>query len=630
MYFKVSFNEDFDTLMMHLWSKYGREIFDIDGIGKQCDMNWFAQNFFNTNKTTADNSIDSNSNVTDKSVNVFNVEFPKPYLRYNSYYLLWKELRKLYGLEKANTIIEDQLIGRFYINDFHNVGMPYCYNFSTYDIALSGLPMISKIYSEPPKHLYSFKSQVEQFTIIAANATLGATGLADLLVVMSHYIENILISGADAHFKFNSEEDIWTYVKETLFSMIFTFNQPTRASQSCFTNISLFDDVFLEKLCKDYVFTRGSETVTANKDIVKKLQTIYCDVMNETLRRTPCTFPVTTACFAIDDNNDILDNDFVDLIAEKNLEFGFINIFSGKSSVLSSCCRLRSDSSNEYFNSFGSGSTKIGSLGVVTINLARMAYENGNESEFLDKLEKTVKDVARINNAKRKIIKKRIDKGALNLYDHGFMNINTQYSTCGVNGLNECCEILGYDILNERGQEFVLRMLDVINKTNDKMQKQYNTPHNCEQTPSENSSIKLVQKDRYCGFKVDYEFYSNQFIPLTKNADMLDRIRLQGKFDKHFSGGAICHLNVGHKLKDFKTISDMIYSCAKQGVVYWAMNYILNRCGNNHMSVGSDEICPICGDPIVDKYQRVVGFLTNIKNWHEVRRESDFPNRQFY
>jgi ribonucleoside-triphosphate reductase len=60
------------------------------------------------------------------------------------------------------------------------------------------------------------------------------------------------------------------------------------------------------------------------------------------------------------------------------------------------------------------------------------------------------------------------------------------------------------------------------------------------------------------------------------------------------------------------------------------MNYILNRCGNNHMSVGSDEICPICGDPIVDKYQRVVGFLTNIKNWHEVRRESDFPNRQFY
>ena len=129
MYFKVSFDADFDTLMMHLWSKYGRELFDIDGIGKQCDMNWFAKNFFNSSSSTvADKSVDSNSNITEKDVNVYNHEFPKPFQRYNSYYLLWKQLKKIYSLATANRIIEDQLTGKYYINDFSGVGSYYSYH----------------------------------------------------------------------------------------------------------------------------------------------------------------------------------------------------------------------------------------------------------------------------------------------------------------------------------------------------------------------------------------------------------------------------------------------------------------------------------------------------------------------
>jgi ribonucleoside-triphosphate reductase len=616
--------------MMHLWSKYGRELFDIDGIGKQCDMNWFAKNFFNNNTTTADTSVDSNSNVIDKNINVFNAEFSKPFQRYNSYYLLWKELKKLYGLGKANQIIEDQLTGSIYVNDFSNIGMAYCFNYSTYDIALGGLPMIQKITSVAPKHLYSFKSQIEQFTIIAANSTLGATGLADFLVVMAHYVENILITGEDAHFKFNSEEDVWTYVKETLASIVYTLNQPTRSQQSPFSNISIFDDVFLDSLCADYKFIRNNETVGVNKDIVKKIQSVFCDVMNETLRRTPCTFPVTTACCSVDDEGKILDPSFVEFIAEKNLEFAFINIFCGKSSVLSSCCRLRSETTNEYFNSFGSGSSKIGSLGVCTMNLPRLAMDSKTDEEFLSKLKDIVMDAARVNNAKRHIIKKRIDLGAYDLYKYGFMDLKRQYSTCGVTGLNECCDLLGHDILKESGQEFILKILEVINKTNDEMQARYKMPHNSEQVPAENSSIKLVTKDRYMGYNVDCEFYSNQFIPLVTKADILDRIKLQGMFDKHFSGGAICHLNIEQQLKNKQVMVDMIHQCAKMGVVYWAINYQLNRCVNGHMTVGTTDICSICGEPIEDKYMRVVGFLTAVKNWHKTRREVDFPNRQFY
>lgn len=212
---------------MHLKSKYPKSIFDVDGVGKQLDMSAFSKNFFQV-KTTADASVDANANVDDISIIAYEKELPKPFFRINSYYVLWKEMRKLYGLETANKIIEHQLCGDIYINDFHGVGggFSYCYNYSTYDIMTKGLPMIKKIKSEPPKYLFAFKSQLEQFTIIAANSTLGATGLADTLVVMSYYVKNCLNTLRDAHFKFDSEEDVLAYVKETIISLIYTLNQP--------------------------------------------------------------------------------------------------------------------------------------------------------------------------------------------------------------------------------------------------------------------------------------------------------------------------------------------------------------------------------------------------------------------
>ena len=334
MYIKVSFEEDFNKLMMDLWSIYGKELFNIDGIGEQLDINKFAKEFFKDSATTADNSIDANSNVSEKNTIVFNNEFQKPYQRYNSYYLLWKEIKKLYGVNYANKIVENQLIGRYYINDHHDITRPYCFNFSTYDIAILGLPMVNKIKSMPPKHFFSFKSQIEQFTIIAANSTLGATGLSDFLITSSYYVKKILETKSDSHFKFNTEEDCWTYIEESLVSLIYILNQPNRSSQSCFTNISIFDDNFLDKLCDSYIFEDGK----ADKEITKKLQVLFLNCMNSVLKRTQATFPVTTACFSIDDNLNILDEEFLDLISQKNLDFGFINIYCGKTSTLSSCC----------------------------------------------------------------------------------------------------------------------------------------------------------------------------------------------------------------------------------------------------------------------------------------------------
>ena len=643
MYMKVSWHQDFADLMMHLWAKYGRDIFTENGIGDQLDLNKFSQKFFNNKSTTADVSIDANANVGGKSVIDYAFEFPKPLQKYNSHYLLWKSLKTSYGLQIANEIIEKQISGEIYINDFSDIGKPYCFNFSTYDVALEGLSMSNRMAIKPPKCLESFMRQMEQFTVYAANSTLGATGLADILIVAAHYVDKIIETGFDGNIKVtgirltsgdnyiqkNFDDRIKTFVSERIRSFIYTLNWEFRGNQSPFTNLSVYDDAFLEGLVKDYKFAdHGSPNIKT----VKAVQKIYVEAMNDELKRSHLTFPVTTAAFYVKDG-EIQDKKFLKYIAEQNLEFGFINIYYGDTSTLSSCCRLRSSTNNEYFNSFGAGSTKIGSLGVVTSNLPRLAYlavkTNDPDSSFIDGVKKSVEVVGRINNAKRNIIKKRIELNAMPLYTLGHMDLSKQYSTYGVTGLNEALEVLGYDITSDEGEEFVLDILDIINEENDKMAKRFHAPHNCEQVPAESSAVKLAKRDTLLGYQDIYKLYSNQFIPLTTTADMLDRLRLQGKFDDKFSGGAICHINVGEKIKDVQTLIDLMVYSAKCGVVYWAVNYALKRCEDGHIFVDG-ETCPNCGKPIDTVVTRVVGFFTNVANWNEIRRNFDWKDRQFY
>lgn len=649
-----SYQPEFKELMSGLENKYGKDIFEDNGIGRQLDMSAMSKKFFKA-ITTADASVDANANVSDKSVISHKIELCKPMQLVNSYYRLWKELKNSRGLEYANNIIESQINGRIYVNDFagFSSGQAYCFNYSTFDTANLGIPSVfdGRGGSVAPKSLMAFLGQIELFSLIAGNSTLGATGLADLLIVLSIYMDKILKTGKDAHFELSNYNSFteqqtsiyncWQYLESLLTGFIYRLNQPYRGSQSLFSNVSVYDKNFLEHMISSYQLEIDGEIYSATIDNVQKIQDIYLNIMNREMERKPLTFPVTTACFSVDDDNNILDLDFVDFVSKQNLKFGFINIYSGKSSTLSSCCRLRSEQDNEYFNSFGSGSTKIGSLGVATGNLPQLAVKSFNAREcgdiqldprkiFLNDLKQLVVDCQEVNQAKRNIINRTIKSGAQPLYELGYMDIKRQYSTFGVIGLYEALEILGLDITSEEGQEFVLEILDVINLTNKELQKRFKAPQNCEQIPGENVAVKLAKKDKKLGYNKKYELYSNQFIPLTKRVNMLDRISIQGKFDKYFSGGAICHLNMDQVLDSKELMKNMIISCAKKGIVYFAINYILQECNKGHMSIGNVDICPICGDKIVGRYTRVVGFLTKVENWIKERKELDFPNRQFY
>ncbi|MCK5607852.1 ribonucleoside-triphosphate reductase [Candidatus Pacearchaeota archaeon] len=638
VYFKCSWDQDFADLMMHLIGKYGRAIFSENGIGDQMDLHKFSKEFFKNDTTTADVSIDANANVTSRSVIEYNFEFPKPLQKYNSHFLLWKALTVSKGREEANRIIESQINGDIYINDFSDIGRPYCFNFSTYDIALEGLGMSSRMSIKPPKSLSSFIRQIEQFTVYAANSTLGATGLADFLIVAAGFMDRILRTGYDGNIRV-VDSDI--YVSELLRSFIYTINWEFRGNQSPFTNVSIYDRNFLKDLVPDYKMPDG-EPISI--ETVESIQSIFIKAMNSELERSDLTFPVCTACFLTNDDNEIMDESFLHFVATENLKAGFINIFNGKTSTLSSCCRLRSDRSNEYFNSFGAGSTKIGSLGVVTANFFRMAVKAKRQADshwdtpslrhrkalFFDLVGDSVRDVAAINDGKREIIKERIELGCMPLYTLGHMSLSKQYSTYGVNGLNEALEVLGLDICTPEGSAFVVELLEMINGVNDEMQIQYYAPHNCEQVPAESSAVKLAKRDIMLGYQDgEYPLYSNQFIPLTVGADMLDRLKLQGMFDKHFSGGAICHVNVGEQITDVEKMKDLMRYAAKCGVIYFAVNYALKRCEDDHLWVNGDT-CPTCGKAIDRIVTRVVGFFTNVKNWNKTRREHDLNYRQFY
>ena len=981
MYFKVSWDQDFDTLMMHLWAKYGREVFTQNGIGDQLDLNKFSKDFFNNNSVTADVSIDANANVSGKTVIDYNAEFPKPLQKYNSHYLFWKQFKTLYGLSAANEMIEKQISGEIYINDLSKGYLPYCFNYSTYDVALSGLTMAANINVVAPKSLCSFIRQMEQFIVYAANSTAGATGLADFLIVASYYVDRILMTGYDGHIQVDEpslvvSDKVGIYISEMLRSFIYTVNWKFRGAESPFTNISIYDEYFLINLVPDYVFPDGNGVSIVT---VQALQKLFIKAMNDELKRSDLAFPITTACFYVKDG-EIKDTEFLEYVSEQNLEHGFINIYNGDHSTISACCRLKSSTKNEYFNSFGAGSSKIGcyddktevltsngwklfkdvdinsdkiytmdeyknpsfdkaseyheydyegdlisfknkstdllvtpnhrmvldskktdkifikradeiennlqvsipmslpynslvveelhftipslkiknkfypevkinyndwvkfmgiylsegccdkdgnknnhgnerykitisqskkanpviyneiyklleklpykfyafdkgfeinnkplclylrqfgdhsdkfvpedikylpkqyldsfwewlvkgdghiistgtemywttskqlnddiqmimalmgyrsrseivekkdavikgrliskenvkdcyrsikyirtnnavkkhqisrksysgkvyclsvpngtlfvrrngkvawsgnSAGVVTVNLPRLAYLAKNKEDFIEKVGQSAVLAAKINNAKRNIIKKCIDLNSMPLYSLGYMELSKQYSTYGVTGLNEALSILGYDILSEDGEQFVLDLLDVINEENDKMAKRFKSPHNCEQVPAESSAVKLAQRDRTLKYQDEYVLYSNQFIPLTTQADMLDRLRLQGKFDGKFSGGAVCHVNIGEKIKDKQILTDLMKYAAKCGVVYWAINYALKRCKNSHVFVDED-ICPFCGEDVDHVTTRTVGFFTNVAHWNKVRREYEFPKRQFY
>lgn len=633
-----SYQPEFQQIMDSMLDKYGLEIFNLSGIGEQLDMNQAIKKMANAN-SVSNGSIDANANAGYTTAITIMHEIAKPAALLQSYYRLWKWLKKNRSLEVANKFVESQITGAFYVNDMHYISYPmsYCYNHSCLSIAMLGLVGIdSKNDTQPPKYLRSYFDIIEAYLLIAGNATAGATGISNLLVVASVFLRKMIDEGfTDSHVQLNSEEDCWQYFKEELTSFIYKLNQPCRGNQSLFSNVSIYDKYFLETIIPETTLAIGDKVYGTNMETVQRVQKIYIDVMNEESKRVVHTFPVTTACVSSKFNpetgkNEIQDMEFLDYICKQNSRTAFINIYAGDTATLSSCCRLRSDKNNVFFNSFGGASDSIGSMGVVCINLPQLAFKHkDNVEEFKKELHDLVILAQEVNYAKRCLLKTSISKGHLPLYTNGYMDLSKQFSTLGFVGLYNACEILGYDIVTEEGLNVAKSILADMETYNDEVANKYKIPCNMEGIPAENTAKKLADKDRILEYNTNYDLYANQFIPLSKRCNLLDRIMLSSQMDKYCSGGSIMHITVDGQI-DARIMLDLAKAIIESGVKYFAFNYEINQCQNEackKIFVGKHKSCPECGSINIERYMRVVGFLTKKNSWSEARQAED---RQYY
>lgn len=630
-----SFDHHFASLLDKLEKKYGTEMFELEGIDKKnLDIAKFTNKFLET-QTTADISVDANANVDDTSILSWNYEFPKPLMKLNGLYFLWKDALKKHGIKRANKMIELEIAGGIRIHDLHGWMMPYCYATSLSPIVFDGMPWVKNIKVKPVKHFLSLINNSIKYIYSLSTQCVGAIAVPDLLVYAEYFIRK------DYGENWYEKDDIVNLIKQLFQHWIYSVNDKARGNQSPFVNVSVFDKYWRQAMFGEHTNPDFSK---CNLDNLKRVQRLFVDVLIEQQEDNPFTFPVMTACQLKDaETGEILDKDWLDWIGEISVKNKLMNFYTSETcDSLSSCCRLRNNIQNinnvnqqEYTNSFGVGGLNIGSHRVVCINLPQIAYiakysDKNDMQAFYNILESRIKIAQDILDIHRELLMRLIDNGNLPMYTHHCMDLSKQYSTLGFIGLYECLEILGLNMINEDGIAEGKKIIGLFNKLNADRTAKDGRIRNVEQIPGESAAVTFCLKDKLQFANTnDYDLYANQYIPLIKDALMTDRIRLQGEFDSSVSGGSILHIDIDQQLTK-EQIIDIIQLCAKNNVIYFALDDCLAQCTScGKVHVGKFEKSPCHAAPM-NYFMRVVGFRTPVKAWNKTRRTKDFPRRYLY
>lgn len=630
------YEPEFENLISKIASsKNGTKLMRLSGISMDMtDIAQYTDRFFkNKDSNVADLSTDPNSNIKQRSAITYINESPKPIFRLNNYHQLWQKVLENKGIDRANEAVTADIMGDLYICDFHLWNLPYCYAFSAMDILNNGMPFINQPVSSPAVHLDSFIQHIIQSTMYYSNSIAGAVAFPDIFPAMWFVYDNDKKLGYPTSDPVKFDE--WVTQQFQLFT--YTINQPYRSgTQSPFVNISVFDKYFLKDMFEDLTWMnpKTGELVQVDLNGVDYLQKKYSEWFVRESKKQVFTFPVMTANIMVDNVNGkrkVLDEDFFKWVGGVTIDRALFNIYTGTAGNLSTCCRLRSDSNKmkQFFNSFGSGGVKIGSHRVCTINLPRLAHNSKDIDDFKSKLKYEMELAHDILIAHRQTLQSEIDNGLLPLYNLGFMDLKTQFSTVGIIGFYEAMSILGYDISEESNIPIAQDIIKFMNDINDESSDRDGFLYNLEQIPGESAAIKLAQKDNLVyGTEMDYEMYSNQFIPLIKKVPLATRIKAQGAFDHSMSGGSILHINLAEKVQSLDMLLTLMDYAVENNVVYFAPNYNIQKCENGHVTVGKSEVCPECGAKVVENYTRVVGFYTPVSTWKKERRgDIDYQSR---
>ena len=586
----------------------------------------FLINYCNAQNAATGSKYDANANVEKKNIATLIGELPKSnFIRLNRR-MLCDRIKDMYGKEVADKYI-DLLNHHFiYKNDETSIAN-YCASITMYPWLLEGTKSIGGNATRPT-NLKSFCGGFINMVFMVSSMLSGACATPEFLMYLNYFIG--MEYGKDYYLRANEVVDLSTrrrtldkVITDCFEQIVYSINQPTGARnyQSVFWNISYYDKYYFKSLFGNFYFPDGSQP---DWDSLNWLQKRFMKWFNAERLKTVLTFPVETMAL-LSENGDIADKEYADFTAEMYAEgHSFFTYVSDNADSLSSCCRLRNEiQDNEFSYTLGAGGVSTGSKSVLTINMNRcIQYEEQNHLEFLSFVEEVIDLMHKVQMAYDTNLRYLRDKGMLPLFDAGYIAIDRQYLTIGVNGIVEAAEYKGIEISdNPEYQHFVEQVLSLIEKYN----KQYKKPglmFNCEMIPAENVGVKHAKWDKEDGYKVPRDCYNSYFYVVeNQNTNVLDKFKLHGeRYIKHLTGGSALHCNLEEHLSQ-EQYRQLLKVAAREGCNYFTFNIpntVCNDCG--HIDKRYLKKCPKCGSEHLDYLTRVIGYMKRVSNFSQARQ----------
>ena len=513
----------------------------------------------------------------------------------------------------------------------------YCAGWSLKQLIVEGLGGVpGKITSSPAKHLATLCNQMVNFLGIMQNEWAGAQAFSSFDTYLAPFVK------VD---KLNYKE-----TKQCLQSFIYGVNTPSRwGTQAPFTNITL-DWVVPNDLAELNAIVGGKEMDFKYKDCQKEMDMInkaFIEIMIEgDANGRGFQYPIPT--YSITKDFDWSDTENNRLLFEMTAKYGtpyfsnYINSDMEPSDVRSMCCRLRLDLRELRKKSggfFGSGES-TGSVGVVTINLPKIAYQASDEKDFYARLDKLMDIAARSLKIKRNVITKLLNEGLYPYTKRYLGTFNNHFSTIGLIGMNEVglnANWLKADLTNEKTQKFAKDVLNHMRERLSDYQEQYGDLYNLEATPAESTTYRFAKhdKDKFpdiitAAKEGETPYYTNSsHLPVGYTDDIFAALDIQDELQTLYTSGTVFHAFLGERLNDWKSAANLVRKIAENyKLPYYTLSPTYTICKNHGYFNGEHFTCPTCGEK-TEVYSRITGYYRPVQNWNDGKRQ-EYDQRKLY
>ena len=587
----------------------------------------FLINYCNASNAATGSKYDANANVEKKNIATLIGELPKSnFIRLNRR-LLCDKIKDIYGKELADKYL--YLLNNHFIykNDETSIAN-YCASITMYPWLLDGTKSIGGNASAPT-NLKSYCGGFINMVFMVSSMLSGACATPEFLMYMDYFIRK---EYGDDYYKESDkvvdlslrQRTIDKMITDSFEQVVYSINQPTGARnfQSVFWNVAYYDRYYFQSLFGEFRFPDGTKPIWES---LSWLQKRFMRWFNQERLRSVLTFPVETMALLSKDG-DIIDTEYADFTAEMYAAgHSFFTYVSDNADSLSSCCRLRNEIQDNGFSyTLGAGGVSTGSKSVLTININRcIQYECRNNIPQFQFIEEVIDLMHKVQIAYNENLKYLQSKGMLPLFDAGYIAINRQYLTIGVNGLVEAAEFLSIPIDdNPQYQHFVESVLGLIENYNHRY-KSKELLFNCEMIPAENVGVKHAKWDREDGYRVPRDCYNSYFYRVEDDSlNLIDKFRLHGaRYIAHLTGGSALHANLEEHLSQAQ-YRQLLRVAAQEGCNYFTFNIpntVCNDCG--HIDKRYLHECPECHSKNVDYLTRVIGYMKRVSSFSQARQE---------